>query len=72
MREILNISISKDLNRAIDGLIKKGHYSTKSEFFRKMAREKIEEEDILSQIRKSETEIKAGKIKLLKSLADLD
>lgn len=72
MREVINISVTKDLNRAIDSLVKKGKYSTKSEFLRDIIRDKISEADLDYQIKKSKQEFRAGKGKLLKSLADLD
>lgn len=71
MREIINISVTRDLNRAIDDLVKKGNYSTKSEFIRDIIRDKIAEADLDYQIKKSKEEFKAGKGKILKSLKDL-
>lgn len=71
MREIINISVTKDLNRAIDVLVKKGKYSTKSEFLRDIIRDKIAETDLDYQIKRSKKEFKAGKGKLLKSFLDL-
>lgn len=72
MREILNISLSKELSKKVDSLVKKGRYSTKSEFLRDLIREKLEEDDLLKSIRKSEAEFKSGRGKVLRSLADLD
>ncbi len=71
MRDILNISLSKDLSREVDALVKKGGYSTKSELLRELIREKLEEEDLIRRVRKSQLEIKQGKGKILKSLKDL-
>lgn len=71
MRSIVNISLSKELNRKVDSLVKKGRYSTKSEFLRDLIRERIEEEELWISVQKSEAEFKAGKGKLLRSLKDL-
>lgn len=71
MRTIINISLPEQLDREIERVMKKGRYSTKSEFLRELVREKLEEEDILVQIRKSEAEFRAGKGKVLRSLKDL-
>lgn len=71
MRTIINISLPEVLNREIEKAVKKGRYSTKSEFLRELIREKLEEEDIHEQIRRSEAEFRAGKGKVLRSLRDL-
>ncbi|MFH1575881.1 MAG: ribbon-helix-helix domain-containing protein [Candidatus Nealsonbacteria bacterium] len=71
MRTIINISLPEQLDREIERVMKKGKYSTKSEFLRQLIREKLEEEDIIAQIRKSEAEFRAGKGKVLRSLKDL-
>ena len=71
MRDILNISLSKELSKKVDALVKKGRYSTKSEFVRDLIRDRMEYEDLVRSVRKSEAEFKAGKGKLLRSLKDL-
>lgn len=71
MRQIVNISLPKALDREIEKIVKKGNYSTKSEFLRELVRERIAEEDLLSRIRKSEAEFRAGKGRVLRSLKDL-
>lgn len=72
MRSILNISLSEDLSNKVDSLVKKGRYSTKSEFVRDLIRERIEEENLFLRVKKSELEFKAGRGKLLRSFDDLD
>lgn len=72
MRDILNISLSKELSKKVDSLVKKGRYSTKSEFLRDLIRERLEYEDLVRSVKRSEAEFKAGRGKVLKSLADLD
>jgi Arc/MetJ-type ribon-helix-helix transcriptional regulator len=52
-------------------LVKKGRYSTKSEFLRDLIRDRIEEEEVLRELRKSQEEIRQGKGKILRSLRDL-
>ncbi|HLD70637.1 MAG TPA: ribbon-helix-helix domain-containing protein [Negativicutes bacterium] len=71
MRDILNISLSKELSEKVDSLVKKGRYSTKSEFLRELIRERIAEADLLERLRKSQTEIALGQGKVLRSLKDL-
>lgn len=71
MRSIVNISLPRELNKIVERLAKKGNYATKSEFLREVIRERIEEENVLSQIQKSEVEFKTGKGKVLRSLKEL-
>lgn len=71
MREVINISLPKELDRAVEEVVKKGKYSTKSEFLRELIRERIAEEELLARVEKSRKEIKAGNGKVLKSLRDL-
>ena len=71
MREVINISLPKELNLIVEKIVKKDRYSPKSEFVRDLIRERIEEEDLLGQIKKSEAEFRAGKGKVLRSLKDL-
>jgi putative addiction module CopG family antidote len=71
MRTIINISLPEPLSQLVEEIVKKGRYSTKSEFLRELIRERVEEEDLLSQIKKSEAEFRAGKGKVLRSLKDL-
>ena len=72
MREVINISLPKELDREIEKIIKRGRYSTKSEFLRELIRERIAEEDLLARIEKSEAEFRAGKGRILRSLKDLE
>ena len=60
MRTIVNISLPSELDKSVKRLMKKGKYATKSEFLRELIRERLEEEDLLSQVTKSETEFRAG------------
>lgn len=71
MRQILNISLPEALDREVEKIVKRGRYSTKSEFLRELIRERIAEEDLLSRIKKSETEFRTGKGRVLRSLKDL-
>lgn len=70
MREIINISLSKDLAQSVEEMVKKGKYATKSEFFRDLIRMWIEGK-ILRELAESRKELTAGKGKLLRSLKDL-
>ena len=70
MREVINISLPKELNRAVEETIKKGNYSTKSEFFRELLRLWLEGK-ILRELAESRKELAVGKGKILKSLRKL-
>jgi len=72
MRDIINISLSKELAKELERAVKRGKYSSKSEFVRYLIREKLEEEELWKSVQHSEAEFRAGKGKILKSLADLD
>ena len=63
--------MSKELASALEKAIKKGKYSSKSEFLRELIRERIEEEDLLKSVEISQREIAQGKGKILRSLKDL-
>jgi len=70
MREVINISLPKELNKSVEELVKKGKYATKSEFFRELLRLWIEGK-ILRELAESRKELASGKTKLLRSLKDL-
>ena len=70
MREIISISLPKELNKKVEELMKKGRYATKSEFFRDLLRMRIEGK-ILRELAESRKELVSGKGKLLRSLKDL-
>lgn len=71
MRTIINISLPENLNKEIEKTMKRGRYSTKSEFLREVIRERIAEEDLLARIEKSEAEFRTGRGKPLRSLKGL-
>ena len=70
MREVINISLPKELNRSVEELVKKGKYATKSEFFREILRFWIEGKT-LRELAESRKELASGRGKLLRSLKDL-
>ncbi|MFC1663901.1 type II toxin-antitoxin system ParD family antitoxin [Patescibacteria group bacterium] len=70
MREVINISLPKELNRMVEKMVKKGKYSTKSEFFRDLLRMRIEGK-IIRELAESRKELFSGRGKSLKSLKDL-
>lgn len=70
MRDVINISLPKELTKVVEKAVKKGKYASTSEFFRNLLRLWMEE-DISRQIVQSEREFKAGKGKKLRSLRDL-
>ena len=59
------------LKREVDTYVKEGQYASVSEFFRDMLRS-WKRATLLSELRKSQKEIKEGKGKILRSLKDLD
>ena len=70
MREVINISLPKELNKSVEKLVKEGKYATKSEFFRDLLRMWIEGK-ILRELTESRKELVSGRGKLLRSLKDL-
>jgi Arc/MetJ-type ribon-helix-helix transcriptional regulator len=70
MRDVINISLPKELNKSVEELVKKGKYATKSEFFRELLRLWLEGK-ILRELAESRKELALGKGKLLKSLKEL-
>ncbi len=71
MRTIMNISMPEPMAILIDNEVATGKYSSKSEFFRSLFRNWAEIK-LANELKESRKEMKAGKKKLLKSLADLD
>lgn len=70
MRNIINISLSGELNKVVEREMRRGKFSTKSEFFRNLIR-LWEEGKLLVDLQDSEKEFMTGKGKKLHSLADL-
>lgn len=70
MRNIINISLPKELNKEVEKAVKSGHYASKSEFFRDIIR-LWREQKLLDEIIESEKEFVEGKGKVLRSLKDL-
>lgn len=71
MRNIINISLPKELTKEVKKAVKKGRYASTSEFFRYLIRRWTQEEELYHEIQQSEREFKAGKGKRLLSLKDL-
>ena len=70
MRAVVNISLPIQLNKVVEGIVATGRYASKSEFFRALLRMWMEGR-LVDELGKSRNELKAGKGKLLRSLADL-
>ncbi len=70
MRNIINISLPKEMTKQVEKAVKSGNYASKSEFFRDLLRT-WEEEQVLKELRESQREIAAGEGKVLHSLKDL-
>ena len=71
MRNIINISLPKNLTKEVERQVREGGYATKSEFFRELVRRSLEEEKLFREIEESRKELRAGKGKILRSLRDL-
>ncbi len=70
MRAVVNISLPSQLNSIVETEVKKGHYTSKSEFFRNLLRLWLEGK-LASDLEESRRELASGKGKILKSLSDL-
>ena len=70
MRSIVNISLPAQLNSVVEAELVSGNYASKSEFFRTLLRSWMETK-VAKELEESRRELKAGKGKVLKSLADL-
>ena len=67
MRSIINISLPEQMTKMVEREVKKGGFSTKSEFFRHILRE----HGLAQELSESRREFAAGKGKKLGSLKDL-
>lgn len=71
MRQVITISLPKQMVRAVKEEIKSGKFSSTSEFFRHLLRE-WEEANLLAELRASQKEFAEGKGILLRHVSDLD
>lgn len=70
MRAIINLSLPQELALVVNSAVDSGNYASKSEFFRTLLREWMENR-LLNGLKLSQKELMQGKGKLLKSLKDL-
>jgi Ribbon-helix-helix protein, copG family. len=70
MRNIVSISLPKQLDEQIEKEVKTGKFASKSEFIRSLVR-LWQEEKLAGEIAEAERDIAAGRVKELKSLKDL-
>jgi Arc/MetJ-type ribon-helix-helix transcriptional regulator len=70
MRAIVNISLPVHLNSVVEAELISGNYASKSEFFRFLLRSWMEIKAV-KELEESRKELKLGKGKVLRSLADL-
>lgn len=70
MRDVINISLPKEMTKIVKEEVKRGRYASVSEFFRFLLRS-YEENRMLRDLERSDREIASGKGKLLRSLKDL-
>ena len=67
MRNIINLSLPKELTKLVKSEVKAGHYASVSEYFRYLLRT----HELAKELEKSRREIEAGKGRILRSLRDL-
>lgn len=70
MRKVINISLPSALENVVNQEVKRKNYASKSEFFRHLLRNYIEN-DLARELDESRKELSSGKGKLLTSLKDL-
>ena len=70
MRQILNISLPRELLNTVKKEVATGHYASSSEFIRSLLRE-WHENKLLAELKESQKEARSGKGVRLKSLKDL-
>ncbi len=70
MRNVINISLPPAMTRAVEENVKKGHFASKSEFFRMIFRAWAER-TLAKDLEESRNELRQGKGKELRSLKDL-
>jgi putative addiction module CopG family antidote len=70
MRDIVTISLPKQLNAEIEKEVKSGKFASKSEFIRSLIR-LWQEEKLARDITDSERDIAAGRVRNIKSLKEL-
>ncbi|MEK7138662.1 MAG: hypothetical protein AAB799_00585 [Patescibacteria group bacterium] len=67
MRRIINISLPEEMTKWVEGKVKKGKFSSTSEYFRHLLRT----QELVEELEKSRREFEAGRGKILRSLKDL-
>ncbi|MBU1931166.1 type II toxin-antitoxin system ParD family antitoxin [Patescibacteria group bacterium] len=70
MRAVINISLPIQMADIVENTVSSGQYASKSEFFRSLLRMWMEGR-LVSELKSSQTELRSGKGKLLKSLKNL-
>ena len=70
MRNVVNISLPPKMTEAVEENVKKGNFSSKSEFFRMLLRLWMEKK-LGGELEESRKELQGGKGKLLHTLKDL-
>lgn len=66
MRNIVNLSLPQKMAKVVEENVRKGHFSSKSEFFRMLLRLWMEGK-LAEELEESRKELRGGKGKLLKS-----
>lgn len=70
-RNIINISLPAKMASFVRRESKEHNFASVSEFIRSLLRE-YEENRLLAKLRRSQADVRAGRVKLLRSLEDLD
>ena len=66
MRNIINLSLPERMVKAVEENVRRGHFSSKSEFFRMLLRLWMEGK-LAQELEESRKELRGGRGKLLKS-----
>lgn len=70
MRTVVNVSLPQELTTVVDEAVESGFFASKSEFFRSLLRDWVENQ-LVSEVEESEREFAMGKGRRLRSLKDL-
>jgi len=70
MRDIVTLSLPKQLNNEIEKEVKSGRFASKSEFVRYLIRF-WQEEKLAKEIAQSERDISAGRVRKVESLKEI-
>lgn len=70
MRSVINISLPKEMVKSIKSEVSSGQFASTSDFFRHLIR-LWNTEQLAKDLKRRQSDVKAGKWKVLRSLRDL-